>query len=110
MIPEIDQQGFAAVHADGALVIDVREPFEYVTGHVPGAVLVPLAQVHTRMADLPRGEPLYVICQSGNRSKTAASWLRAAGLDAISVAEGTGGWIARGHPVVRGQHANESVA
>jgi rhodanese-related sulfurtransferase len=110
VVPEIDQQGFAAAHADGALVVDVREPYEYVAGHVPGAALIPLAQVHGRLADIPKGEPVYVICQSGNRSKTAASWLRSAGIDAISVAGGTGDWAARGRPVVRGPHANESAA
>ena len=110
MIPEIDQQGFAAAHAGGALVIDVRQPFEYVRGHVPGAELLPLAQVHAHIGDLPKGEPVYVICQSGNRSLSAAGWLRTAGVEAISVAGGTGAWAAQGRPVVRGRHADESAA
>lgn len=110
MVPEIDLQTFAAAHADGAFVLDVREPFEYVDGHVPGAVLVPMSHVHARLGDLPAGEPVYVICASGNRSKTAASWLRGAGIDAVSVAGGTGGWMSLGRPVVRGAHANESAA
>jgi rhodanese-related sulfurtransferase len=110
VVPEIDLQTFAAAHADGALVVDVREPSEYSAGHVPGAQLLPLAHVHTRIGDLPKGEPVYVICASGNRSKTAASWLRAAGIDATSVAGGTGGWTGLGRPVVRGAHANESAA
>ncbi len=110
MVPEIDLQTFAAAHADGAFVLDVREPHEYVAGHVPGAQLLPLAHVHARLADVPKGEPVYVICASGNRSKTAASWLRAAGIDAVSVAGGTGGWTGQGRPVVRGARANESAA
>lgn len=36
MVPEIELAAFAAAHADGAVVIDVREPLEYVAGHVPG--------------------------------------------------------------------------
>jgi rhodanese-related sulfurtransferase len=110
VVPEIDLRRFAAAHADGAFVLDVREPSEYVTGHVPGAELLPLAHVHTGLGALPKGEPVYVICASGNRSKTAASWLRASGINAISVAGGTGGWAAQGRPIVRGRHANESAA
>ena len=110
MVPEIDLNTFAAAHADGAFVLDVREPFEYVAGHVPGAELLPMAQVHTQLDELPKGEPVYVICASGNRSNTAASWLREAGINALSVAGGTGGWASEGRPLVRGRHANESAA
>lgn len=110
MQPEIDLQSFAAAHADGALVVDVREPGEYVEGHVPGAQLVPLAQVIARVGELPRNERVYVICASGNRSKTATDWLRARDLDAVSVAGGTSGWIAQGRPVVRGAHAGTTAA
>lgn len=110
MVPEVDIASFAAAHSDGAFVIDVREPFEYLAGHVPGAVLVPMARVHAVLSDLPRGERVFVICQSGNRSYTAAGWLRAAGIDAVSVATGTGGWMRAGRPVVAGPHADESAA
>lgn len=110
MVPETDLLTFAAAHADGALVIDVREPAEYVGGHVPGARLVPLAQVHARLPELPTGEPVYVICASGNRSKTAASWMRNVGVDAVSVAGGTSGWVARGWPVVEGAQPGEVAA
>lgn len=105
MVPEIDLSAFAVAHADGAHVIDVREPHEYVAGHVPGARLVPLAQVLGAVADLPRHQPVYVICASGNRSKAAASWMRSAGVEAYSVAGGTGGWRLLGRPVVQGSAA-----
>jgi rhodanese-related sulfurtransferase len=110
MRPEIDVQAFAAAHADGAFVVDVREPGEYVGGHVPGARLIPLAQVLARRAELPSGERVFVICASGNRSKSATDWLRSAGVDAVSVQGGTSGWMAQGLPVVQGAHANESAA
>jgi rhodanese-related sulfurtransferase len=110
VVPEIDLQTFASAHADGAFVLDVREPFEYVAGHVPGAELLPMAHVHAHVDALPKDQRVYVICASGNRSLTAAGWLRAAGIDAVSVAGGTGGWTSQGRPVVRGRHANESVA
>jgi rhodanese-related sulfurtransferase len=110
MRPEIDLEAFAAAQADGAFVVDVREPGEYVEGHVPGARLVPLAQVIARVGELPQRERVYVICASGNRSKTATDWLRSRGLDAVSVTGGTSGWIAQGRPVVRGAHAGTSAA
>jgi rhodanese-related sulfurtransferase len=110
VVPEIDVAAFAAAHADGAVVIDVREPYEYVSGHVPRAQLIPMAHVHASLHALPTDEPVYVICQSGNRSLTAGSWLRTAGIDAVSVAGGTGEWLRQGRPIVRGAHADESVA
>ena len=106
MVQEVDVHTFAAAHADGALVIDVREPYEYVSGHVPGARLMPLATVPQRGRDLPAGQPVYVICASGNRSLTAAAWLAQFGYDARSVAGGTGAWMTSGYPVVSGAHEN----
>ena len=102
---EIDQRTFAAAHRDGALVIDVREPSEYVEGHVPGARLMPLGQLSSHVGDLPRNVPVYVVCASGNRSLSAAGFLTAAGIDAWSVAGGTGAWLRSGRPVTRGMHA-----
>lgn len=107
---EIDQKAFGAAVADGAFVVDVREPNEYLGGHVPGARLMPLAQVLARQDELPRGERFYVVCASGNRSRTATDWLRTRGLDAVSVAGGTSGWTAMGRPVVTGAHASTATA
>ena len=99
---EVDIDALAAASADGAVVIDVREPEEYVAGHVAGAQLIPLNEVVGRLDEIPTGEPLYIICQSGVRSLKAARFLRASGYDATSVAGGTKAWIDSGRPVVRG--------
>jgi rhodanese-related sulfurtransferase len=96
-----------ARHA-GAVVVDVREPAEYVTGHVPGAVLIPLAEVPARTAELPTDRPLYVICASGSRSLVASDYLGRTGLEAHSVRGGTRAWIRAGHPVVTGPGADGS--
>ncbi|TNC29777.1 rhodanese-like domain-containing protein [Amycolatopsis alkalitolerans] len=106
MVKEVDVRELAAAHRGGALVVDVREPGEYLGGHVPGARLIPLRSLPARIPELPRGERIYVICASGNRSRTAATWLASAGLDARTVNGGTSAWIAGGGPVVRGPHEN----
>jgi rhodanese-related sulfurtransferase len=103
---EIDQATFASAHEDGAVVIDVREPYEYVAGHVPGAYPMPMSRLTSYVAELPRGVAVYVICASGNRSLAAADFLVRAGVDAWSVAGGTGAWERAGRPVVSGTHSN----
>jgi rhodanese-related sulfurtransferase len=99
---EVDLDTFAAAHAAGAPVLDVRNPDEYRTAHVPGAVLIPLPELSGRQEEIPLGEPLYVICAVGGRSLTATKALVAAGYQAVSVAGGTNGWIERGGEVVTG--------
>lgn len=106
MAREVDVHTFATAHAEGALVIDVREPYEYLSGHVPGARLLPLDFLPRSAGELPTGQPVYVICASGNRSLTAAWWLADAGVDARSVAGGTGAWMAAGFPVAYGSDEN----
>ncbi len=89
---------FEAAHAAGAAVLDVRNPDEYVAGHVAGAVLIPLGELAARQDEIPAGDPLYVICAVGGRSLTATKALVEAGYRAVSVAGGTNGWIERGGP------------
>ncbi|MDQ1620867.1 MAG: hypothetical protein QOE19_3436 [Actinomycetota bacterium] len=83
------------------LVLDVREPYEYAEGHVPGAELVPLATVPQRLDALPADQPVYVVCAVGGRSAQAASFLSARGVDAVNVDGGTQDWVAAGYPVQR---------
>lgn len=99
----IGMNDFIARHGDDTIVVDVREAGEYVQGHLPGALLIPLGQLPLRKGEVPSGGTVYVICRSGNRSKVGASVLEAAGLDALSVDGGTMAWIASGQPVVTGQ-------
>ncbi len=106
MFSEVEVHRFAAAHADGAVVIDVREPWEYEAGHVPGAHLVPLSSLAARVGSWGRSTPLYVICQSGARSARAAALLSEAGFDVRSVRGGTSAWSAAGLPLVTGRHEN----
>ncbi|MCW2715740.1 MAG: moeZ 4 [Frankiales bacterium] len=91
-----------AARTSGATIIDVRESDEYTAGHVPGARLLPLGLLPVRLQDLPRTEPVYVVCQSGGRSFQAAQLLDRAGFDARNVNGGTGAWVQSGRPVETG--------
>jgi rhodanese-related sulfurtransferase len=96
---------FAAIGQDPApTVLDVREPDEYAAGHVQGALLMPLARTveMALAAELPKDQPVYVFCRSGNRSLQAAQALVAAGYqDVRNVDGGILAWTAAGLPVVR---------
>lgn len=99
--PEIPLDEFASRHPDG-LTVDVRERAEYAEAHVPGAVLVPMSQLTSRMDELDRTRTVHVVCASGGRSKAMTDVLVSAGFDAVSVAGGTQGWIDSGRSVAAG--------
>jgi rhodanese-related sulfurtransferase len=101
-VPEIDVADLARVRADGVALIDVRQPDEYTTAHVPGATLVPLATVPDNLDRVPTDVPVYVICAMGARSLKAAEFYRGQGIDAVNVAGGTTAWIDAGQPVSTG--------
>ena len=99
---EEDLETFAAAHAEGGYVLDVREPDEYVEGRVPGAIPMPMRDIPQHVAQLPRDRTIHVICHSGNRSRAVVDYLRNQGLDAVNVSAGTAGWAARGWAMDRG--------
>jgi rhodanese-related sulfurtransferase len=91
-----------AALAEGALVLDVREPYEFDEGHVAGVVLVPLATVAARAGDFDANAPVYVFCRSGNRSLVAAQTLVDAGYrDVRNVDGGMIAWASARLPIVR---------
>jgi len=85
-------------HAAGAALVDVRDRFEWESGHVPAARHVPLAELVARADELPRDTPVLVYCQTGSRSAIAASVLRTLGVDAHD-AGGMVAWRRSGGPI-----------
>ncbi len=72
-------------------LIDVREPHEYKSGHVPGAVNVPMNTLLASPEKHLKKEKLYhIICQSGGRSSSTANQLSKLGYEVVNVAGGTG--------------------
>lgn len=59
-------------HAANYALIDVRQPSEYEQGHIPGALLMPLGELETRLDELPEKQTLFFYCRSGKRSQAAA--------------------------------------
>jgi rhodanese-related sulfurtransferase len=96
--PEITVDEFAAEREDG-ITVDVRERGEYAQGHVPGALLVPMGQLASRLGELDGSGRIHVICASGNRSKAMTDLLVAQGYDAVSVTGGTRAWIDSGRAI-----------
>ncbi|MGH8894335.1 MAG: rhodanese-like domain-containing protein [Actinomycetes bacterium] len=91
----------AALDGGEVEVVDVREPYEFAEGHVPGARLVPLRTVPQHVPEFSTDRPVFFICQVGARSAQAAQFLAHHGVDAVNVEGGTGDWVAAGYPVER---------
>jgi rhodanese-related sulfurtransferase len=83
-----------------AQLIDVRSPSEFASGHIPGAVNIPMDQIESRLADLS-SDPIILICQMGKRARMTASLLDPC-QRLISVLDGgTNAWLQAGLPIVR---------
>ncbi|HXH21218.1 MAG TPA: rhodanese-like domain-containing protein [Dehalococcoidia bacterium] len=84
---------------NGAQVIDVRTPGEYVGGHVPGAINIPHMSILAQKDKLAKDRELVFICQVGQRSALACEFAAAAGFrDLYNVEGGTEAWIKAGYP------------
>lgn len=104
MIAEISIAELEPLVASNSLVIDVRETDEFVSGHVPNAISIPLSTLPDRIDEFRHLEPVYVICQSGGRSMRACQYLADFDIDnLVNIAGGTSGWIASGNAVVTGE-------
>lgn len=99
---ELDSLLKSCSNGDCPKVVDVREPWEYKQGHVPGAILMPLGQLASRLSELDPEHPVAVICASGNRSQSAAALFGQKGFKTVyNVVGGTGAWMRSGLEVER---------
>ncbi len=101
--PEIfAREAQVKLRAGSALLVDVREPWEYEEVHVSGAHLIPLGEFTRRYGELPQDQDLLIICHSGYRSGQAASFLLRHGYPrAFNVVGGMEEWEEAGLPVER---------
>jgi hydroxyacylglutathione hydrolase len=88
---------------NGQRVLDVRGLDEWEHGHIPGAIHIPLGQLQSRLAEIPRNGEIAVHCQGGTRSVIAASILQNNGIAASNVTGGFREWEQFGGEIERGE-------
>jgi phage shock protein E len=74
----------------GAQIIDVRTPGEFKSGHIRGAVNIPLQTIASQMGRIKKDKPVITCCASGMRSASAKSILRSNGFEEV---HNGGGWM-----------------
>lgn len=83
------------------VLVDVREQAEWDDAHIDGAVFLPLSQLETRFAELPKDKALVLQCRSGKRSMNAAQFLADKGYtDLTNLEGGILAWMDEGFDVV----------
>ena len=94
---------------EGVTLLDVREPDEWVAGHAPDAVHIPMGDLAGRLDDLPADNEVYVVCRSGGRSARVTAFLNDNGWDAKNVDGGMQSWHAAGRPMAADSGAPEVI-
>ena len=79
-------------NAKRPLVLDVRQPEEYRTGHIIGAKLIPLGELGQRLKELPKDKEIVCVCASGSRSRSATKLLIREGYNAFDMSGGMMTW------------------
>lgn len=103
-VPEVDAAEARRLLAEGAQLIDVREPWEWAVVRIPGAVLIPMREVPARLSEIDPARPVVVQCATGVRSAQVTQALRAAGYaGAVNLAGGIVDWENRAFPIESGR-------
>ena len=90
------------VRTTSPLVLDVRQPAEYKSGHIAGTKLIPLHELQDKITQLPKDRPIIAVCRSGSRSGRAARILTEAGYEVENLRGGMIAWEMAGFPVKKG--------
>ena len=100
-LPSVDIETAAALAVTPTVVLlDVREDDEWIAGHTPDAIHIPLGELPARVDELDATRRIVCICRSGNRSARGTRWLRDRGFDAVNMSGGMRAWADAGHAVV----------
>ena len=90
------------VNDEAAVLLDVREPDEWLALRAPGALHIPMQQLATSLDRLRQDRTIACICHVGIRSAAVADALTNAGYDAVNIDGGMEAWEAAGLPVEQG--------
>ena len=99
-VPTVSVAEVADPVADGWVVLDVREPWDWASGHIEGALHIPLGDLPQRVDELDPQAQTLVVCHVGARSASATAWLRQLGHDVANLAGGMDAWEGAQRPVV----------
>lgn len=101
-VPSMDIETYLSDYKgkNNHILIDVRTPKEFKSGHVAKAKNIPLNTISKKMNNIPKDKTVVLMCRTSNRSGMAARQLAAAGYDnIINLKGGILLWQAKGHPV-----------
>lgn len=73
-------------------IIDVREVDEYLSGHIPSSINMPLSLLEFRVNELSKDKPYVIVCLAGGRSAQATMFLESKGYDATNMTGGMSAW------------------
>lgn len=96
-VPQISAADLSAQLAQERppVVIDVRTPAEFRSGHIAGARLVPLQELGQRLAEIPKDAEVVTVCHSGARSQMAARRLKKEGYNVSNLLGGMMHWAGK---------------
>jgi rhodanese-related sulfurtransferase len=106
---EVSPAAALALIQKGALLVDVREPYEIAgkSFDVPDIMLIPLRDVEKRYKEIPPTRQVIIACRSGNRSLMALRVLTSHGYKkAVSMQSGISGWSRAGFPIKQKEKQN----
>ena len=98
---EVDVVTAANELKEHGTLLDVREPMELDFCKIEGSLTIPMGQIPHRTEEIPKDQPVYVLCHHGMRSGQVTAFLRQRGFDnAINIAGGIDAWSARVDPEI----------
>lgn len=83
-------------------ILDVRQPAEFQSGHIHGAKMIPLGELKSRLAELPKQKEIVCVCATGSRSSSASRILSSGGYQVINMHGGMNAWQRLNLPVKKG--------
>ncbi|WP_207841795.1 rhodanese-like domain-containing protein [Williamsia soli] len=92
------------------LLLDVREHDEWESGHVAGALHIPLGDVPARIDEIDPDSELFVICHAGGRSERVLGYLIQRGYEGTNVSGGMAAWAGAGRPMQTGPGGSRGAA
>ncbi|TNC33010.1 rhodanese-like domain-containing protein [Mumia zhuanghuii] len=99
-IPTVEVAGVPDPVPAELVVLDVREDDEWASGHIDGAVHIPLGDLAARADEVPADRQVLVYCHAGGRSARATGFLQQRGVDAVNLAGGVIAWHQAGRRLV----------